>query len=219
MPFPAAPITQTKSTPQGTQCPTSPRSCSTPAWSAQNPTTNLSRAPQAQNFVRNTSVSSCKSSKSFSGSAGAGGSELAAAGAGRARRRAPWFARKEKEALGDVLVHNDAEKQPPGEELAPPGGFCHRGEIFGSCAGPAAGSKSRGIPGAPPSSSSTYLGKKEQRSSSSSSPPGTAMAKPHGDSGAMEEELRGTRSTGFPSSYPHWLGPWRIWETRLRKMR
>lgn len=85
----------------------------------------------------------------------------------------------------------------------------------------------------------TYLGKKEQRSSSSSSsPPGTAMAKPHGDSGAMEEELRGTRSTGqawlwglgvltgwgappkhfpyfflvgFPSSYPHWLGPWRIW--------
>lgn len=42
----------------------------------------------------------------------------------------------------------------------------------------------------------TYLGKKEQRSSSSSSPPGTAMAKPHGDSGAMEEELRGTRSTG-----------------------
>lgn len=70
MPFPVAPITQTKSIPQGTQCPTSPRSCSTPAWSAQNPTTNLSRAAQAQNFVRNTSVSSCKSSKSFSGSAG-----------------------------------------------------------------------------------------------------------------------------------------------------
>lgn len=42
MPFPVAPITQPKSTPQGTQCPTSPRSCSTPAWSDQNPTTNLS---------------------------------------------------------------------------------------------------------------------------------------------------------------------------------
>lgn len=51
-------------------------------------------------------------------------------------------------------MQNDAEKQPPGEERAPPGGFCQRGEIFGSCAGPAADSKSRGIPGAPPSSSS-----------------------------------------------------------------